>query len=94
MFKNAPWKKSAQQEPPKTGLNIQAFIRDLLMAEMSIPIREAQSFADKVAQEIEQVSWLETSRGSVFKKGFDPADSDPHGYVMGDPEYPVREDLS
>ena len=48
---NAPWKK-AQAEPPETGLNIQAFVRDLLISELGVEIAVAQQFADKMTEEV------------------------------------------
>lgn len=64
--------KTAQQDQRGVGLNIQAYMRDLLMSHANMEIHQAQSLADLFAQKIAESDWLETSTGLTFEKSFDP----------------------
>tara|TARA_Y100000034_G_C6745267_1_gene330970 strand:+ start:244 stop:549 length:306 start_codon:yes stop_codon:yes gene_type:complete len=60
--------KTAQE----VGLTLSAFVRDSLMAEVNMPIRDAQRIGDLVDQKVEESDWVETARGVTYRKSFDP----------------------
>jgi hypothetical protein len=57
--------QNAPGEPPtgRVGLNLQAYFRDLAMAEFGVPIQQAQAAADKFAEMVQSSEWLELSNG-------------------------------
>ena len=68
--------KCAQQQGDQgVGLNIQAFMRDLLMSHAQMEIKQAQALADLFAEKVAESDWVELSTGLTFEKSFDPATS-------------------
>lgn len=71
-------------KPTKVGIDIQALIRDTILAEVEITCQTcheplgilpttAQRIADQIAEQINGCEWVSLSNGTTFDFAFDPS---------------------
>ena len=47
------------------GLNIEAYIREMMIGKLGIDYKTALAVSDKITETIENSSWMATSRGTI-----------------------------
>lgn len=70
------WQEKVAQEAQEVGVNVSSYMRDLIMSELDVPLKEAQRIADIFDEMVSSSDWVETLGGVLFKKSFDAKNSE------------------
>ena len=70
------WQEKVAQEAQEVGVNVSSYLRDLIMSELNVPLKEAQRIADIFDEMVSSSDWVETLGGVLFKKSFDVKNSE------------------